>query len=107
MIKEMKMPQSCEECIFSDVYSYPPHYDDEYICGINYASMSYEQAKMRHVDCPLIEVPEHGRLIDADALIINLMDRGIEGLQTEDLHEIQQAIEDAPTVIPADKDGET
>ena len=52
-----------------------------------------------------VPVPDHGRLIDADALIINLMDRGIEGLQTEDLHEIQQAIEDAPTIIPADKDG--
>ncbi len=38
------------------------------------------------------------RLIDADALIINLMDRGIEGLQTDDFYEIQQAVDDAPTV---------
>jgi hypothetical protein len=38
------------------------------------------------------------RLIDADALIIELMDRGIEHLQTDDFHEIQQTVDDAPTV---------
>ncbi len=48
----------------------------------------------------------HGRLIDADALIIDLMDRGVEGVQTDDLHEIQQAIMDSPNIIPAEE-GET
>ena len=38
------------------------------------------------------------RPIDATALIIDLMDRGIEGLQTDDFHEIQQAVDDAPTL---------
>lgn len=38
------------------------------------------------------------RMIDADALIIDLMDRGIDHLQTEDWHEIQQTVADAPTV---------
>ena len=52
----------------------------------------------------IIEVPQHGRLIDADALIVDLMDRGIEGLQTDDFCEVQQAIDNAPTVIPADKE---
>lgn len=49
-----------------------------------------------------VYVPPHGRLIDADALIINLMDRGIESLQTEDFYEIQQAVADAPTIIEAE-----
>lgn len=44
----------------------------------------------------------HGRLIDADALIVDLMDRGVEGLQTDDWHEIQQSVVDAPTVIEAE-----
>lgn len=53
------------------------------------------------------QLPPHGRLIDADALIVDLMDRGVEGLQTDDWHEIQQAVSDAPTVIEAEgKDGE-
>ena len=49
-----------------------------------------------------VPVPPHGRLIDADALIINLMDRGIEGVQTDDWHEVQQAVMDAPTIIEAE-----
>lgn len=50
-----------------------------------------------------VSVPPHGRLIDADALIVELMDRGVEGLQTDDWHEIQQAVADAPTIIPAEE----
>ena len=49
-----------------------------------------------------VPVPPHGRLMDADALIINLMDRGIEGVQTDDWHEVQQAVMDAPTIIEAE-----
>ena len=40
------------------------------------------------------------RLIDADALYIEIMDRGIDGLQLDDLSEIQQVIADAPTIVP-------
>ena len=43
------------------------------------------------------------RLIDADALIINLMDRGIEGLQTDDYSEIQQTVMAQPTIEPQSK----
>lgn len=38
------------------------------------------------------------RLIDADALIIDLMDRGIEWIQTEDWSEIQQTVMEQPTI---------
>jgi hypothetical protein len=38
------------------------------------------------------------RLIDADAIIVDLLDRGIEGVQTDDYAEFQQIVEDAPTV---------
>lgn len=38
------------------------------------------------------------RLIDGDAIIIDLLDRGIEGVQTDDLAEFQQIVADAPTV---------
>lgn len=38
------------------------------------------------------------RLIDADAIIIDLLDRGIEGVQTDDYAEFRQIVEDAPTV---------
>ena len=32
-----------------------------------------------------------------------LMDRGVEGLQTDDWYEIHQAVADAPTIIPAEE----
>ena len=49
-----------------------------------------------------VELPPHGRLIDADALHIDLIDRGIEDIQTNDWYEIQQAVDDAPTIIEAE-----
>ena len=55
-----------------------------------------------------IPLPEgHGRLGDLDALLINLMDRGIEGLQTDDWHEVQQTIADALTIVPAEGGNKT
>lgn len=67
--------------------------------------------------CPLTPVPPHGRLIDADAL---MKMRGMENdcyncpngshgwcTRSQDAANICEAIEDAPTIIPAeeDKDG--
>lgn len=60
---------------------------------------------MKQDDCPLIEVPDgHGRLIDADALMKcdnlfgKMMMFGGQYVYTE------QEIENAPTIIPADKE---
>lgn len=46
------------------------------------------------------------RLIDGNALQIEMMDRGVDHIQTDDLAEINQIIDDAPTVatIPSFKD---
>jgi hypothetical protein len=51
----------------------------------------------------VVPVPAHGDLIDRDALMVDLMDRGIEGIQTDDWHEIQQTVADAPTIIQAEE----
>lgn len=50
-------------------------------------------------DCPLVEVKPHGRLIDADALSIVMMDNDVDGIQGADMREVNQIIADAPTVI--------
>ena len=52
--------------------------------------------------CPLIEVPPHGRLIDADALESTLNKMGIWGDAR-----VKGFIKSIPTIIPSDKDGET
>lgn len=38
------------------------------------------------------------RLINADALIVAVLDHGVDHVQTDDLEEINQIINDAPTI---------
>ena len=65
LIKGMEMPALCQEC-------------DLYIEGACYAKGYRDYRSIMDMskpdDCPLIEVPTpHGRLIDADALIADLV----------------------------------
>ena len=93
----------CDECwALDDNYDYPR-------CRITDEQRGYNfNCRERRMDrCPLVPVPDHGDLIDADALIINMMDRGVDGVQTDDFYEITQIIDEAPTIIPTDEDGET
>ena len=68
LIRDMEMPRACVECVF---YRWTdPIYD--YCCISSVAPQNYIPQ-----DCPLIELPPHGRLIDADgteAYIKNLQD---------------------------------
>lgn len=58
LIKGMQMPTCCRKCKLIG----------EYGCAIVGAvGTAYTDGK-RSRDCPLIELPPHGRLIDADAL---------------------------------------
>lgn len=93
-IKDMEKPENCCAC---------PCYNYEYgKCQIegNWGKGYVYNATPDW--CPLIPVPEHGRLIDADALstydkpIGKLMMFGGEYVYT------QTAIDNAPTIIPAD-----
>ena len=74
-----------------------------YICVMTHELIDNTK---REDHCPLVSVPEHGRLIDADALptydkpIGKLMMFGGEYVYT------QTAIDNAPTIIPADKEAE-
>ena len=65
----------------------------------------------RHKDCPIIELPPHGRLIDADALKIYQMEENVRadgdpneyeydaGL-IDGLHIAAKDVSVAPTIIP-------
>lgn len=56
-IKGMEMPLNCSSCQFC--------FGANNICPW---VREYATCKGRHSDCPLVEVPPHGRLIDADKL---------------------------------------
>ncbi len=71
LIKGMEMPKNCNICPFSktndDLESddYRFRYCDFPFIG----EFVTDYEKSRHPDCPLVELPPHGRLIDADALM--------------------------------------
>jgi hypothetical protein len=64
--------------------------------------VEYAKKSERHPDCPLVPVPPHGRLIDADALL-----KKCEFVCTDDDVDVRavrySVIEDAPTIIPAEE----
>ena len=105
LIKGMEKPKNCGEC-FACKAELSQEKKVIYVCCFTREEYVSDENRVE-TDCPLVPVPTpHGRLIDADALIIDLMDRGIDGVQTDDWHEIQQAVADAPTIILAEE-GET
>lgn len=87
LIKGTEMPVSCAEC-FAELYSW---------CGITQKPIS--DITLRPQDCPLIEIPPHGRLIDADVLsqIYRFDDYGKAVVDCEDM-------DNAPTIIEAEVD---
>ena len=64
-IKDMETPTRCGRCDMR-IAIYDDGAFDHYECCITAAIIDNVGEKME--DCPLIPVPPHGRLIDADAL---------------------------------------
>lgn len=112
-IKGMEMPDKCGHCRFASAFD----------CGVTGNFISTHS--IRQPDCPLVPVPEHGRLIDADALGISLEKLAADkwnqkaapinwSYAFEECLEmvdnattiIEQNFISAPTIIPADKEGE-
>ena len=105
LVKGMEMPKSCFYCPFRKKVN-----PDDYVCMA--LNKEFEETfslivGKRHDDCPLIEVPPHGRLIDADA--INHEDEiwKKKCIPPQVVYNAWVVAGEMPTVIPADKDGET
>ena len=65
LIKGMEMPKNCAECKMWSICDCLKEFDD-------YESLLYAVDDGDWVmadDCPLVELPPHGRLIDADATL--------------------------------------
>lgn len=95
---DMKLPSSC---LFCDI---PVRVQP---CPVDHDNVSNYKSS-RHPACPLIPVPPHGRLIDANALwveINKICDRRDAGIITDltCLQQILSALRHAPTIIPAEE----
>lgn len=109
-ISGMVLPKSCTECGCEQ---------EGFWCGVleGYTDTKYFDNK-RHPNCPLVPVPPHGRLIDADALMqefekaqrmmeqhgheytCSFMSSGQE-ISTE-WYCVEDMVENAPTIIEAE-----
>ena len=89
LIKRMEMPKSCNECFAA--YG-----------GFCFVALPESDGKCkqggRPSDCPLIKVPPHGRLIDADALHF------VKGFVEDDPFDYvrRYTIERSPTIIESE-----
>ena len=109
-IKGMHVPKSCWEC--------PCDYGEfmDCICGLTEQSTREFRGERRD-DCPLVEVPPHGQLTDADG-VISPMEKTFENFdeifkgfpepERKFVKGIQNGfikyIKDQPTVIPAEEE---
>lgn len=97
----MKIPQCCEECrFFAWKRGVGQHcaVDDRitFHATLDGFDVGYE----RNGDCPLVPVPPHGRLIDADALTISTA-VPLDGKPYQYVH--IDNIKAAQTIIPAEE----
>ena len=95
-IKGLEMPRSCDRCIFK-------------VCAAR--ALNLHITVQRADDCPLVPVPDHGRLGDLDAVVELAMqycpdDDGACSKADVDLRDLLDEIENLPTIIPAEE-GET
>ena len=104
-IKGMEMPTSCCEC-----FAFKSNASGNLFCKAKCVAFGREDAewlpKKTPNWCPLIPVPDHGRLIDADALLSQYKGN-IWTAKTdyaEGLRDVIADVKAAPTIIPADEE---
>lgn len=118
-IPGIEMPKDCDEC-WKRFHGFGMvEHDEEW--GTFYCKMAKGFCSDLRTKCPLIPIPTHGRLIDADALLERFEkeenaadEHGRDfsfsfksgGVNCTEWWPVQQMLMDAPTIIPAEE-GET
>ena len=95
LIKGMEMPTNCDACLFDDgvhCMAYSPSED-----------MVYDIADGKPSWCPLITLPDHGRLIDADALEHIIGQFSLNWEYGQGVSDCWDALINAPAIIPAEE----
>ena len=99
-----EMPTSCGDCKAFVCYKQWAGDMGDCFCGI---TKEDAKAKEKNADCPLVPVPPHGRLIDADALFRKVKTEcnpyGKPTIEFESGKKVLEMIENAPTIIEAEE----
>lgn len=100
-IPDMEMPKSCEECLCRT---------KDASGGLGCQATGYIPLRKANQDrpdwCPIIPIPKHGRLIDADKYLSRIRpltpEDSLAGCTFETVKLLMvNSINDAPTIIPA------
>lgn len=103
LIKGMKIPKSCADCDLLELSG---------AIGCKKAYQSANEWRGRALDCPLIELTNHGDLIDKDRFHHNLKVDAIENFTVfddkylhylEGLKKAEELLLGEPVIIPAEK----
>ena len=95
----MEMPKSCADCKFCGYYGKGVH-----MCDITANDVEYTEIEKIRDNCPLIPIPEHGRLIDADAIEATVQDLWMQNeISNGDWIAFREMLNSEPTIIPEDK----
>ena len=88
-LPNMEMPKNCGECPF--IFS---SWGIEYYCHLARASTSAEYVEREKMtNCPLVELPPHGRLADLDKMINDFWDCDSMIIGNYELEKIKTVIE--------------
>ena len=96
----MEMPQGCFFCIYNE-----PLEPDTEMCILTRDAFdsTFRTVEHRRDNCPLVEVPPHGRLVDADAPI-SLIDTRGEKVEVTVAHIIEENRGTVKAVIQASEE---
>lgn len=101
LIKNMEMQKNCALCPFKDFSEHPffnicvitGEENTDCVCSLTKAS-----------SCPLVALPEHGRLISDTALLHTLTHlKGATEHDTELLKEFEKMVRECTTIVEASK----
>jgi len=99
LIKGMEMPKNCNSCRLLDW--------SNGCCSLTNEATTNRRCVYRMEWCPLIELPPHGRLIDADALKEKVKEllspKNTKGV-LETMGAMFRYVLDAPTIIEAERE---
>ena len=97
LIRGREMPENCQECVCLN--------DEYFYCQAVGRQPQDENVISRRPDwCPLVAVPQHGRLIDARVAYDKIAEAADEESGNYvDMDVVDRGLDDTPTIIEAEK----
>lgn len=102
LVRGMEMPKNCTVCPMHHYYFPPTTFASDELTVKAVSICMGTRRELNSENCPLIPIPPHGRLIDADTLFEKVYEFYGEDCETAE-NWMMGKINDAPTIIPAEK----